>query len=107
ALASGQPPLAAARAAGELLGRPGLPRGVVAHAALSVGWSAVLVAVLPRRCPVMAGAAAGLAIAALDLGFAGRRFPAIAALPTLPQVADHLAFGALVGATLRRRRERR
>jgi len=42
--------------------------------------------------------AAGLAIAWLDLGIARRRFPAIAALRQGPQVADHVAFGAVVGA---------
>jgi len=43
---------------------------------------------------------AGLAIAATDLSIADARFPAIAVLPRGPQVADHVAFGALVGAAL-------
>jgi hypothetical protein len=47
-------------------------------------------------------AEAGLAIAALDLSIARRRHSAIDALPTGAQVADHVAFGALVGATLDR-----
>ena len=48
-----------------------------------------------------AGALAGAAIATLDLGLvAPRRAPAIAELPQLPQWADHLAFGALVGLHL-------
>jgi hypothetical protein len=47
------------------------------------------------------GALEGAGIAALDLGvIAPRRAPAIAALPQVPQWADHLAFGALVGACL-------
>ena len=46
---------------------------------------------------VRRGALAGLAIAALDLGLVGRRFPRIAALPLLPQLADHAAFGAIAG----------
>ncbi len=47
---------------------------------------------------------AGALIAALDLGFiARRRFPAVAALPVGPQVADHLLYGALVGLVLDRR----
>jgi len=60
--------------------------------------------VLPDRRTVALGAAAGLAIAALDLGVIGRRFPRIRALSQAPQVADHLAFGALVGAVVSRRR---
>ncbi len=100
ALATGRSPLAAARAAGELLGRPGLLRGAVAHAVVTVGWTLVLERLLRRRHRVAWGAAAGLAIAALDLTIAEHRFPAIAALPRWPQVADHLAFGALVGAGL-------
>ena len=102
ALVTGRSPLAAARAAGALLGRPGLGRGAIAHAVLSVGWSAVLVTVLPRRHAVAWGALAGLAMAALDLGLADRAVPAVAALPRWPQVADHVAFGALVGAVVRR-----
>jgi hypothetical protein len=101
AFATGRDPLAAARAAGALLGRPSVLRGAVAHAAVSVGWAAVLVAVLPRRHPVAAGAGAGAVIALIDLGTVGRRVAAIRDLPLLPQVADHVAFGVLVGLTLR------
>jgi hypothetical protein len=43
---------------------------------------------------------AGLAIAALDLGLVGRHRPLIRALPLLPQVADHVAFGAVAGTVL-------
>jgi hypothetical protein len=104
AIATGRSPLGAARAAGELLGRPGLVRGGIAHAGITVFWSTVLAATLPRGREVAAGAAAGLAIAALDLGVIGRRFPAIAALPSVPQLLDHIAFGVAVGATLAHRR---
>jgi hypothetical protein len=104
ALARGRSPLAATRAAGVLLGRPGVVRGAVAHAALSAAWASVLVVVLPRRREPVWGALAGLVIAALDLGLAERRWPEIAALPTAPQVADHVAFGALAGAVLAARR---
>jgi uncharacterized protein YndB with AHSA1/START domain len=92
--------LAAARAAGAVVGRPGLPGGVVAHVVLSLGWSAVLAGALPRRRTAFWGAAAGLGIAAVDLGLVGRRLPAIRHLPLGAQVADHVAFGALVGMTL-------
>jgi uncharacterized protein YndB with AHSA1/START domain len=108
AVLTGNDPLAAARAAGALLGRPTVSRGVLSHAVLSVGWAAVLAAVLPRRRPAAAGALAGVLIAALDLGLVGRRIRAIRELPVVPQVVDHVAFGALVGATLDRpRRSRR
>ncbi|MBA2331824.1 MAG: hypothetical protein H0V94_03430, partial [Actinobacteria bacterium] len=56
---------------------------------------------------VARGAAAGLAIAALDLGVAGHRFPRVRALPLAPQILDHLAYGAVVGSVLERRRRGR
>lgn len=104
--------LASTRAAGQMLlpgagnGRRALMAGALVHSALSVGWSAVLVAVLPRRRTVAAGAVAGLGIAAVDLAIARARFPAVAALPTAPQVADHVAFGVLT-ALVRRAADRR
>jgi hypothetical protein len=104
AVLTGRSPLAAARAAGSLLGSPGLVRGGIAHGGLSLLWSAVLAALLPRGREVAGGAVAGLAIAAVDLAVIGRRYPAIAALPPGPQVLDHVAFGALAGATLAHRR---
>lgn len=105
ALAAGESPLAAARAAGALLGRPGLVRGAAAHGVVSLGWGVVLARLLPARRTVAAGAAAGLAIAALDLGIAARRYPAISALDQRGQVLDHVAFGAVVGMVVARRRE--
>ena len=108
ALAHGDDPLAAARAAGTLLpGRrhqPSLLGGVVAHVAISAVWTGVFAVVGRRHAwSAASGAAAGLAIAALDLGVIGRRYPAIAALPVGPQLADHAAFGALLGGALRGR----
>jgi hypothetical protein len=116
AVLTGRDPLAAARAAGNLFlpagAGPGalLAAGGVAHALLSLGWGTVL-AVAVRRLPlspVVAGAVAGGAIAALDLGVLasgplGRRWPLIRALPVWPQVADHIAFGVVAGEVLRRR----
>lgn len=117
ALVTRRSPLEATVAAGTLL-LPGERRPVVlmaaavpVHAALSVGWAAVLAATLPRRgagaagaTGVAAGAVGGLLIAAIDLGVVGRRFPLIRALPLLPQVADHAAYGLAVGWVLARRR---
>ena len=73
------------------------------HLALSLGWALVLARALPRRPHVLAGAGAGVAIAALDLGVVGHRFRRIRELPLGPQVADHVAYGVTVAAVLRRR----
>lgn len=107
ALASGRDPLEATKAAGSIL----LPRetrtarllaaAVPVHLALSLGWALALAKGRVRG--TVPGTAAGLAIAALDLGVLGRRFPRIRALPLAPQVADHIAYGAVVGAMLARR----
>lgn len=109
-------PLAATRAAGTLV-LPGgrgdlhlLPAAAAAHVALSVGWAGVLDALLPRppRTGRAAtdGALAGLAIAAVDLGIAHAsrrpRFADVRALPVIPQLADHVAFGVIVAVLLRR-----
>jgi hypothetical protein len=103
-------PLEPTLAAGTLL----LPReqrasrlllaAVPVHVALSLGWAVVLAAVLPNKRTTGLGALAGLGIAGLDLGIIGRRYPRIRALPQLPQVADHVAYGATVGAVVCRRR---
>ena len=103
AVARSGSPLVATRAAGTLVGRPTVVRGLFVHGIISLGWSAVLARTIPRRRPVLAGAVAGGLIAVFDLGVVGRRLPAIRALPVCPQVLDHLAFGALVGAVLDRR----
>jgi mannose-6-phosphate isomerase-like protein (cupin superfamily) len=113
ALASGRNPLESSLAAGSLV-VPGEDRphrlviaAVPVHLALSVGWGFPLAALLPRRHTILVGAAAGLAIAALDLGFVGRRFRRVRELPLLPQLADHVAYGAVVAGIVARRRGRR
>jgi hypothetical protein len=110
ALLNGADPLEPILAAGSML----LPderrrlrlalAAVPVHLALSLGWAFVLERVLPRRHGIVFGTFAGAAIAALDLGIAGRSFTRIRELPLAPQVADHLAFGATVGYVLSRRR---
>ncbi|HEV2774144.1 MAG TPA: hypothetical protein VGV90_00990 [Solirubrobacteraceae bacterium] len=110
ALATRTSPLEATLAAGTLLAPRTKSRTVLllaavpVHLALSIGWGLVLAAVLPRRRTVAWGTLAGLAIAALDLGVVGRRYPRIRALAPLPQILDHLAYGATVGAVLHVRR---
>jgi hypothetical protein len=80
--------------------------GAVVHVVISAGWGAALAAALPRRHTVSAGAIGGLAIAAVDLGLIGRHVARIAALPLLPQVADHVAYGTTVGLVLRAQQRR-
>lgn len=110
ALASRTDSLEATLAAGSLL-LPGEERrarlllaAVPVHVAISLAWGVALALVLPRRRTVALGdALAGVAIAALDVGLVGRRVPRIRELPIGPQVADHVAFGIVVGAVLARR----
>lgn len=107
ALATGRDPLEAALAAGSVL----VPRetsraklvaaAVPVHLALSLGWTLALDRAGVRGA--RRGALAGLAIAALDLGLVGRAFPRIRALPLVPQLADHAAYGAIVGFLIGRR----
>jgi hypothetical protein len=106
ALVTRRSPLDAVRAAGTLLlGDDAPPRrlvvaGFAAHGVISLCWGVALAVVLPRRRAVLSGAVAGLAIAGVDLGVLGRRWPRIRALPLLPQIADHVLYGAVVGAVL-------
>jgi hypothetical protein len=96
------------------VGRAVLPRtqsgvalffaGGIAHVVISLGWGIVLARALPRQRTISAAVVAGLGIAALDLGVIGRRLPTIRALEPFPQVLDHVAYGAVVGAVLSRRR---
>ena len=106
AMLTGGDPLAATEAAGAML----LPKetrrsrlllaAIPVHAALSLGWGIALAITLPRKGSIPWGAAAGGAIALLDLGAFGGRFPRIRQLPVMPQVMDHIAFGVVVGAVL-------
>jgi hypothetical protein len=99
-LARGENLLDSTRAAGTLLGKRSLVRGGIAHVLITLLWTAVLAALLPRQRPVAEGLAAGAAIAAFDLGVVGRRFPDIGALDPAPQVLDHLAFGVVASVVL-------
>jgi hypothetical protein len=102
-------PLEASCAAGSILlpheqrRGPLLLAATPLHLALSLGWALALARILPRRHALAASVPAGAAIAALDLGLIGRRFPRIRALPALPQLADHLAFTLIVATVLRHR----
>jgi hypothetical protein len=104
ALATGRDPLAAALAAGSVL-LPGetdrrllLAVACPVHLALSLGWTVALDRAGVRSA--RAGLAAGLAIAALDLGVGARLFPRVRALPLAGQLADHALFGAIAARLL-------
>src|SRR5688500_1486843 len=107
ALAMGRDPLEATKAAGAIMlphetrTLPLLAAAVPVHVALCLGWAFALERAGMRG--IRRGAAAGLAIAALDLGIAGRRPPRVRASPLGPQLADHVAFGVVVGLVLNRR----
>jgi len=76
-------------------GRPGFARGAIVHFGISVLCGEALARTLPESNSLTWGAAAGLAIGVVGVGVIGRRFPAIRALPLIPQLADNLAFGAV------------
>jgi len=108
ALATGRDALEASVAAGSILLRDETRRGrlvaaaIPVHIALSVMWSFVLAALVPRKRPIAEGTVAGAAIAAVDLGLVGQRYSFIRALDPLPQLADHIAFGIVVALVLAR-----
>lgn len=98
------------RAVGTLVppGRAGFGRGLVVHVAISLLCGQALARTLPRDHRAAWGAAAGLAIGVANVGVIGRSFPAIRALPLVPQLADNVMFGAVFAAALDRRdRQRR
>jgi hypothetical protein len=75
-------------------------RGGIAHAAITVFWTAVLAVVLPRRRPVVEGAVAGAAIGVVGICVIGRRYPDIAALDPVPQLLDNVAYGVVASVVL-------
>lgn len=113
AIARHEDPLAATRAAGQLLVQRGdavlFAAGAV-HAAMSLGWAGVLARVMPERLSAgraaAFGAAAGAVIATIDLTGAhvapGQRWAGVRDLPVAPQLADHVAFGVCVALVLAR-----
>lgn len=108
-------PLEATRAAGLMVlpddsrSLPLAGAAAAVHGALSLGWTCVIARTLPqdagRARSVLHGALLGAAIAGLDLGVAHvvrtPRFAPIRELPVAPQLADHVAFGAVAGFVLR------
>lgn len=86
-------------------GRPSFTRGAIIHLGISVAFGEAFARTLPQRRSVVWGATAGLAIGVMNVGMIGRRFPAISALPLVPQLADNVAFGVLFAAVADRRHE--
>jgi hypothetical protein len=76
-------------------GRPGFIRGALLHVGISVLCGEGLARTVPESHSVIWGVGAGLVIGVINVGVIGRRFPAIAALPLVPQLADNVAFAAL------------
>jgi hypothetical protein len=113
ALATGGDALEATRAAGAMLVSPAssdarlVAAATVVHVGVTLFWASILVAVLPRRRFIAWAVAASAAIALLDLRvIAPLWFPEVAALAFGPQFADHVAWGAALGAGLRWRARR-
>ena len=104
--------LESTRAAGTLLVRESasaptrLVAGGVSHLVISFFWGTIVWRSLPERHTMAWGSVAGLGIAAVDLGVVARFFPAISRLPRGPQVADHVAFGLIIGSCRARSRQR-
>ena len=107
---SGGDPLEASRAAGAMLIPAGSPltqllvAAAIVHVAVSFFWAAILVAVLPRTHILVSATAAAALIGFIDLRLiAPPLFPEVAALAFVPQMADHLMWGASLGWVLARR----
>ena len=104
ALATGRDPLEAALAAGSLLlpletrRGPLLAAAVPVHLGVSFAWALVLERARVRGAG--RGAAAGFGIAVVGLAAGRALSPRFRALPLLPQVADHVAYGAIAGIVL-------
>ncbi|MBC8872536.1 MAG: hypothetical protein H8E44_24140 [Planctomycetes bacterium] len=87
---------------------------IVVHGGMSLFWAGVLCALLPRRRPVINALGAGFSIAVLDLLVIAQAFQAVHSVVLLhraldsfwPWLADHLVFGAVVGAVVAFRRRR-
>jgi len=114
ALWTGGDVLEATRAAGAMLIAPNssdvalISAAALVHGLISFFWAAVLAWVLPRRHVFWSAVLAAAGIAVVDLRIiAPLFFPEVHALVFWPQFADHLAWGATVGAVLRSQFRRR
>jgi hypothetical protein len=113
ALLTGADPLEATRAAGAMLlphetaTLPLVAAATLVHLAVSTFWALVFARLLPRRHAAAWAVAGALAVGVLDLRvIAPAFFPEVAALPFVPQMADHAMWGACLGGVLQWRRGR-
>lgn len=113
ALVSGGDLLEATRAAGAMLIDEDASTAMlfaaaaVVHPAVSAFWTLLFAKLLPRTRVLLWSLVGAALIALLDLRvIAPMLFPAVAALPFWPQLADHLMWGACLGATLQWRSRR-
>lgn len=75
----------------------------IVHGTVSAFWTIVAGALLPRRHTMWWALLLAASIGVLDLRLiAPAFFPSVAALAFWPQMADHLMWGACLGATLQR-----
>ena len=102
-IARGGEPLQSTRAAGTLLVGESAPAstrlaaGGVSHVAISIFWGTLAWRSLPDRHTTAWGAVAGSGCRRARPRSRRPRFPAIRRLPRGPQVADHVAFGLIIG----------
>ncbi len=75
------------------------------HLAISSAWGILLAFVLPKKRTTLWGMVIGVGIYVLDMVIIGRRHQEIRSLPQLPQLLDHLLYGALAGTIIRQQRE--
>jgi hypothetical protein len=108
---SGGDVLEATRAAGAMLippqsgTAPLFAAAAVVHIAITLFWAALLAWLLPRQHIFWGAVAASAVIAMIDLRLIARLwFPEVYALAFWPQFADHIAWGATLGAVLAYRR---
>jgi hypothetical protein len=99
----------ATRAVGTLVppGRRGFRRGLLVHIAISVLCGETLARTLPRDHSAAWGAGAGFAIGVINVGVIGKSYPAIQALPLVPQLADNVMFGTVFAVALNRGKDQR
>lgn len=100
----------ATRAAAAMLPRapaagPGvLAAAAVVHVTISLAWACVFARLLPLRGTVAWAVAGACAVAVIDLVLLAPLFPPVDALAFGPQLADHVAWGLVVGLVVRWRR---
>jgi hypothetical protein len=81
-----------------------LAAAAVVHVTVSLAWAYVFARWLPSRATVAWAVAGACAVAVIDLVLLAPLFPAVDALEFWPQLADHVAWGLVVGLVVQWRR---